>query len=451
MTSTPIRPAVARRPRSAGGSARSERTRRTRHRLGRAFAAAVAAAGGPGPGRGHVVGRPDRHRRLHPVDDVAGHRRPRRHRQRRPGPRLGRRRHRQGRLGPRLPRGARRDATSRCRAATARASWPSSSSTPMPSVCRPRRSAAPTWWPGSSPPSATTGSDAGLFGAQDPTFDGAYRQGLSLAALAGGRVPRPARRSPGRVLAVGPAVQRRRVDQLRHHVQPLQRQAGRLRGPRHQLDGAGRRGPGGPARARRTAAAAALHFLTRAQDRRRRLGLRAEHGQERRARPIPTRPHWCSRRCWPSARRRRRRSCSKAADPVAVLDSFQIAVGPGAGRAQLPGDRRPEPAGHLPGRPGAGRRDLRLRPRAPRRSPAWRRPRARSPAARRARDRHAGSPRPKSVHFGTSPATVGHGHSSTSLTAVAPRRHGRHRRRHGDDPGRAPVRVGPADHFTYKA
>jgi hypothetical protein len=30
----------------------------------------------------------------------------------------------------------------------------------------------------------TTGVDAGLFGAQDPTFDGAYRQGLALAALA---------------------------------------------------------------------------------------------------------------------------------------------------------------------------------------------------------------------------------------------------------------------------
>ena len=30
----------------------------------------------------------------------------------------------------------------------------------------------------------TTGTDAGLFGIQDPSFDGAYRQGLSLAALA---------------------------------------------------------------------------------------------------------------------------------------------------------------------------------------------------------------------------------------------------------------------------
>ena len=30
----------------------------------------------------------------------------------------------------------------------------------------------------------STGTDTGLFGAQDPSFDGAYRQGLSLAALA---------------------------------------------------------------------------------------------------------------------------------------------------------------------------------------------------------------------------------------------------------------------------
>ena len=29
----------------------------------------------------------------------------------------------------------------------------------------------------------TTGTDSGLFGVQDPTFDGAFRQGLALAAL----------------------------------------------------------------------------------------------------------------------------------------------------------------------------------------------------------------------------------------------------------------------------
>ena len=34
----------------------------------------------------------------------------------------------------------------------------------------------------------TSGTDKGLFGAQDPTYDGAYRQGLALAALAGAGV-----------------------------------------------------------------------------------------------------------------------------------------------------------------------------------------------------------------------------------------------------------------------
>jgi hypothetical protein len=34
----------------------------------------------------------------------------------------------------------------------------------------------------------TSGADKGLFGAQDPTYDGAYRQGLALAALAGAGV-----------------------------------------------------------------------------------------------------------------------------------------------------------------------------------------------------------------------------------------------------------------------
>ncbi len=37
----------------------------------------------------------------------------------------------------------------------------------------------------------TGGPDTGLFGAQDPTFDGAYRQGLSLAALAAAGVRAP--------------------------------------------------------------------------------------------------------------------------------------------------------------------------------------------------------------------------------------------------------------------
>jgi hypothetical protein len=37
--------------------------------------------------------------------------------------------------------------------------------------------------------SRTTGTDAGLFGAQDPTFDGAFRQGLALTALKAAGVP----------------------------------------------------------------------------------------------------------------------------------------------------------------------------------------------------------------------------------------------------------------------
>ena len=37
----------------------------------------------------------------------------------------------------------------------------------------------------------TTGTDAGLFGAQDPTYDGAFRQGLALAALKAVNTPRP--------------------------------------------------------------------------------------------------------------------------------------------------------------------------------------------------------------------------------------------------------------------
>lgn len=41
----------------------------------------------------------------------------------------------------------------------------------------------------------TAGPDRGLFGAADPTYDGAFRQGLALAALHGARVP-PSRVTP---------------------------------------------------------------------------------------------------------------------------------------------------------------------------------------------------------------------------------------------------------------
>ncbi|HXW35036.1 MAG TPA: hypothetical protein VEJ87_10700 [Acidimicrobiales bacterium] len=37
--------------------------------------------------------------------------------------------------------------------------------------------------------STTSGPDAGLFGAQDPTYNGAFRQGLALAALAAVKIP----------------------------------------------------------------------------------------------------------------------------------------------------------------------------------------------------------------------------------------------------------------------
>ena len=42
----------------------------------------------------------------------------------------------------------------------------------------------------------TSGADAGLFGAQDPTYNGAYRQGLSLAALAAVGVTDPSQVGP---------------------------------------------------------------------------------------------------------------------------------------------------------------------------------------------------------------------------------------------------------------
>ena len=57
----------------------------------------------------------------------------------------------------------------------------------------------------------TTGTDKGLFGVQDPTYDGAFRQGLALAALRAAHVPGDNARRRGRGLVDDEAAVRQRL------------------------------------------------------------------------------------------------------------------------------------------------------------------------------------------------------------------------------------------------
>ena len=110
-----------------------------------------------------------------------------------------------------------------------------------------------------------------------------------------------------------------------------------------------------------TAAAEALHFLTKAQDADGGWGYEPNTAKA----PGSTDPDstalvfqaLLALGTPPSTRQ-----AVQAADPVAVLDSFQITSGSRCRRPRLPRHQRSQPAGHVPGRPGARRRDLRLRP-----------------------------------------------------------------------------------------
>ncbi len=90
----------------------------------------------------------------------------------------------------------------------------------------------------------TTGADAGLFGSADPTFDGAFRQGVALAALAAAHVERSRTFAPAAWL-MQPAVRQRLVDVVPagHHRAVPGGRPEHVRRPRHEQHCDGRTRP----------------------------------------------------------------------------------------------------------------------------------------------------------------------------------------------------------------
>ena len=76
------------------------------------------------------------------------------------------------------------------RARSPNTSWRRSPNGQEPARLRRQRPRSTTWCAGCSTRSRRAGADKGLFGVQDPTYDGAFRQGLALGALAAVHIPK---------------------------------------------------------------------------------------------------------------------------------------------------------------------------------------------------------------------------------------------------------------------
>ena len=182
----------------------------------------------------------------------------------------------------------------------------------------------------------TAGANAGLFGAQAPTFDGAYRQGLSLAALAAAGI-----RSGAAVMKAESWLSTQQCSDggwtsYVSSTNPCSGKPANFEGPDTNSTALAVEGLKAQHALGATAAAEALHFLTGAQDA---DGGWAYEPNTAKA-PGSTDPDstalvfqaLLALGTPPSAA-----VLSRAADPVAVLDSFQIASGAGAGALGFPG------------------------------------------------------------------------------------------------------------------
>ena len=90
----------------------------------------------------------------------------------------------------------------------------------------------------------TSGPDAGLFGSEDPTYDGAFRQGTALAALKAAGVRASGLTRPAG-LADRPAVRQRAMDLVPLGVDAVRRRRSQhVLGTGHQQHEHGRAGPG---------------------------------------------------------------------------------------------------------------------------------------------------------------------------------------------------------------
>ena len=291
----------------------------------------------------------------------------------------------------------------------------------------------------------TSGVNAGLFGVQDPTFDGAYRQGLALAALAavgttsGAAVTSAETWLAGQQCADGGWTSYITADN------PCNGKPAKFEGPDTNSTAVAVEGLEAQHALGTAATGAALKFLTKAQDR------DGGWGYE------PWVPHATSDPDStalvmqallalgepPSAPK-----LSKHADPVTVLEGFQIASGAGAGGFTFPGGSGPDLLATYQAVPAmAGvtfAYDLGT-PAVTRVAPA----KGPTTGGTSVTVKGSGFTEAETVDFGSTPAADVTVTSSSSLTAVAP----------AGSAGTVDVRVttpsgtspvASADHFTYK-
>ena len=294
----------------------------------------------------------------------------------------------------------------------------------------------------------TSGADAGLFGVQDPTFDGAYRQGLALAALAAAGVT-----SGTAVTQAGAWLSAQQCSDggwtsYISSSNPCNGKPANFQGPDTNSTALAVEGLEAQHALGTAAATKALHYLTKAQDHDGGWGYEPNAAHA----PGSTDPDstalvfqaLLALGTPPSTAK-----LARSADPVSVLDSFQITSGADAGALGFPGISGPNLLATYEAVPAlAGvtfAYDLGT-PVVTHVKPA----KGTVAGGTTVKVTGSGFTEAQSVHFGAAAATTVTVTSSTSLTAVAPAgAAGTVDVTVTTPAGTSPV--GAADHFTYKA
>ncbi len=293
-----------------------------------------------------------------------------------------------------------------------------------------------------------TGANAGLFGAQDPTYDGAYRQGLSLAALAVAGVTSGSAVTAAEAWLTGQQCGDGGWTSYVTADNPCNGKPARYEGPDTNSTALAVEGLEAQHDLGASAAASALHFLLKAQDADGGWGYEPNSSRA----PGSTDPDSTALVIQallalgvpPTSAK-----FTKNADPVAVLESFQITSGAGAGGLVFPGESGADLLATYQAAPAlAGvtfAYDLGT-PAVTKVAPA----KGTTAGGTTVKVTGSGFTEADTVDIGSTPATDVTVTSSTSLTAVAPAgAAGTVDVRVTTPSGTSPVVT--ADHFTYKA
>lgn len=183
----------------------------------------------------------------------------------------------------------------------------------------------------------TSGTDSGLFGAQDPSFDGAYRQGLALAALAAAGVTTGATVTSAVSWLTGQQCPDGGWTSYINTFNPCNGKPAKFAGPDTNSTALAVQGLEAQHALGASAAKSALHFLTHGEDADGGWGYEPNTART----PGSTDPDstalvlqaLLSLGASPSSAKLTKGST----DPVATLLSFQITSGPGTGAFGFPG------------------------------------------------------------------------------------------------------------------